>query len=321
MPRMQLDSIATFAYRHYQACLFVAVGVFAPPALGADPSSVIDPAAERSALVEKALAYEHGEGVRKDPQRAIELYCQAARNFDAEAQYRLGWIYANGRGVPRSDELAAGLFASAAALGGLHAAQALQMLGDVSRRMPACMSTPEFSFAITKAEFDRVELVSVDPNPFENLPPWKQKIANAVQSLAPSYAIETRLALAVIAVESNFEWDAVSSKGAAGLMQLIPETAARFNVKSRYDVDQNLRGGLAYLRWLLAYYQGQVPLAAAAYNAGEAAVDKYRGIPPYAETREYVRKVVQLYGQEIHRYDPGVVDPSPVVLRRETHGR
>jgi hypothetical protein len=265
---------------------------------------------ERSELVRQALAYEHGEGVRKDAFKAADLYCQAARRFDAEAQYNLGWMYANGRGIPRDDGHAAALFASASALGYAHATQALQLIGDVPRRLPDCMVMPE-QLAITSPAFARLP----GPNPFDALPPWKKEIADAVEKLAPRYAIDSRLALAVIAVESNFERNALSSKGAAGLMQLVPETAARFQVKSRYDINENLRGGLAYLRWLLAYYQGQVPLVVAAYNAGEMAVDKYGGIPPYAETRNYVRRVVQLYGSDTHAYDGGIVGPSPVVVR------
>jgi soluble lytic murein transglycosylase-like protein len=93
-------------------------------------------------------------------------------------------------------------------------------------------------------------------------------------------------------------------------MQLIPETANRFNVRDSFDVSDNVRGGLAYLRWLLAYYKGYIALAAAAYNAGEAVVDRYQGIPPYPETREYVRRVLRLYGKTNHPFDPRVVKPA-----------
>src|SRR4029453_6308077 len=86
-----------------------------------------------------------------------------------------------------------------------------------------------------------------------------------------------------------------------------------FNVRNVYDVKENIRGGLAYLRWLLAYYEGQVALALAAYNAGEAAVDKYRGIPPYPETRDYVRRVRRLFRSESHAFDPRAVAPSPIL--------
>jgi soluble lytic murein transglycosylase-like protein len=96
-------------------------------------------------------------------------------------------------------------------------------------------------------------------------------------------------------------------------MQLIPGTATRFSVKNAYDPAENVRGGLSYLRWLLAYYRGEVALAAAAYNAGEGAVDRHRGVPPYAETRDYVKKVQRLYGAHAHPYDPRVAEPSPLV--------
>jgi soluble lytic murein transglycosylase-like protein len=96
-------------------------------------------------------------------------------------------------------------------------------------------------------------------------------------------------------------------------MQLIPQTAARFNVRNPFNATDNVRGGLAYLRWLLAYYQGQVALAAAAYNAGEAAVDRYRGVPPFPETRDYVKRVQRLFPRELHPYDAGVVAPSPIL--------
>jgi soluble lytic murein transglycosylase-like protein len=87
----------------------------------------------------------------------------------------------------------------------------------------------------------------------------------------------------------------------------------RFRVKNAFDARDNVRGGLSYLRWLLAYYRGEVALAAAAYNAGERAVDRYRGVPPYDETREYVKRVMRLFRSERHPYDPSVTDPSPVV--------
>jgi len=152
------------------------------------------------------------------------------------------------------------------------------------------------------------------PDPFVALPPWKQQIAVVVDKLAPKFAISRRLALAVIAVESNFASDAISDKGAAGLMQLMPQTADRFNVERVYDVSENVRGGLAYLRWLLAYYQGDVRLAVAAYNAGERAVDRYGGIPPYPETQSYVKRVLALYGSDTHPYTSDV-QPSPALKR------
>ena len=94
-------------------------------------------------------------------------------------------------------------------------------------------------------------------------------------------------------------------------MQLIPETADRFRVKDPYDAKQNLRGGLAYLRWLLAYFQGDLSLVAAAYNAGEGAVNRHHGVPPYAETRNYVSRVLATVGALAHPFNAAVTSPSP----------
>jgi soluble lytic murein transglycosylase-like protein len=135
----------------------------------------------------------------------------------------------------------------------------------------------------------------------------------SIIQIAPRYGVDPRLALAVVAVESNFDALAVSPKDARGLMQLIPETAARYKVRDPLNPRQNLNGGLAYLRLLLAHYRGQVTLAAAAYNAGEAAVDRHRGVPPYPETQAYVRRVRALYRSERHPFDPREAAPSPVV--------
>lgn len=253
-------------------------------------------------LLREALSYEHGEGVAKDQVRAAALYCEAAKLGDAEAQYSLGWMYANGRGIERNDERAAILFATAAAQGHAQAQRALGFVGPDVAMLPDCMIDREGIGGGT-IDLRRLELLS----------PEKKRMAALVRKLASEYAIHPHLALAVVAVESNFEPRARSPRNAQGLMQLIPDTAVRFKVKNSYDPAQNVRGGLSYLRWLLSYYRGRVDLAVAAYNAGEGAVDRYRGIPPYRETRDYVRKVRLFYGQAEHPFDPALTEASPVI--------
>jgi len=107
--------------------------------------------------------------------------------------------------------------------------------------------------------------------------------------------VSPALVLAVIAVESGGKIDAVSGKGAQGLMQLMPDTAKRFGVTDSLSSGQNIKGGVAYLDWLLTEFEGDAIMAIAGYNAGENAVKKHEGVPPYAETRDYVPKVLAAF--------------------------
>jgi soluble lytic murein transglycosylase-like protein len=107
--------------------------------------------------------------------------------------------------------------------------------------------------------------------------------------------VDANLLRAVIVVESGFNERARSSKGARGLMQLMPATARQYGARNAYDPTQNIHAGARYLRSLLTRYKEDMELALAAYNAGEGAVDRYGGIPPYAETRDYVPRVLRIY--------------------------
>jgi hypothetical protein len=138
-------------------------------------------------------------------------------------------------------------------------------------------------------------------------PIMKNDVARLVEHWAPQYSIDPALVMALIRVESNFDATAVSPKNAQGLMQLIPATASRFGVNNAFDIVDNLKGGLAYLRWLMSYFKGDVPLVLAAYNAGEQAVERYRGIPPYRETRDYVKQITTVYTKPTHPYENAAV--------------
>jgi TPR repeat protein len=265
-------------------------------------------------LRNQARAYEHGEGADKNLELAAQLYCDASRHGDAEAQYSLGWMYANGRGVPRDDNMASFFFGLAAERGHEYAKRMLRFVGDyVDPELPQCMRKtfikpePRQQTVEYKPSAELVNFIPVTPD--------EKFVFALVNRYAPEYGVDPKLALAVIKLESNFNPSARSAKNAQGLMQLIPETAARFNVKRPFDPEQNMKGGLAYLRWLLAYFEGNVPLVVAAYNAGEGAVNRFRGIPPYPETRAYVRRIMELFGRSEHPYDTTVTGQSPALAR------
>jgi len=308
--------------------LLLAAGLFAGQAAQAQtPAQVVDPQ-QRLQWRIQAVAHELGEGTAPDMAVALRLYCQAALAGDALSARNLGLIHAEGRGgVPRNDGLAAHWFARAALLGDAQAEARYKQI-TVPAEKPACVREAEQRAASASTEQERqAELArqagqqrldeqrrTLAQAYREHVDtPEERRIMNIVYRLAPRYGLDPGLVYAVIRAESNFDVNAVSDKNAQGLMQLIPETAARFAVKKPFDAEQNIRGGMGYLRWLLSYFRGQVPLAVAAYNAGEGAVDKHGGIPPYAETREYVRRIQRFYALTEHPFDASLTAPSPLL--------
>lgn len=274
------------------------------PALAADADLVAQAFAEQARyLAREALGYEHGEGVPRDQPYAARLYCESARLGDPEGMYALAWMYANGRGVERNDAYAGTLFAMAAMRGNEHAARMQRYVGEYTGAVPECLHTPS---TLIEQRWPVEALIS-------RLAPERQEVARLLAALAPKYGVQPQLALAIGLTESALNPQALSPKNAMGVMQLIPETAERFNVSKPYDPEQNIRGGLAYLRWLLAYFEGDIALAAAGYNAGEGAVDRHRGVPPYRETRAYVERILRHVGHPHHPYDSSVVAPSPML--------
>ena len=252
-----------------------------------------------AALMTLAGIYERGENVERDFAKSNAFYCKAAGRGNVDAIFRLGQIYASGREMMPNDGVGALLINKAAELGHERAKELLPYVSrGVGSSLPACMSEPAVAEAPLLA------------------PKGREDIAVLVQHWAPQYSVDPHLVMALIGVESRFDTKAVSPKNAQGLMQLIPATAARFGVKNAFSPVDNLKGGLAYLRWLLAYFKGDVALVLAAYNAGEEAVERYRGIPPYRETREYVRQITSVYKKSSHPFVAEVVAPSSVVRKR-----
>lgn len=238
----------------------------------------------------------------KNMWQAAVKFCSASRMGSTEAQYQLAMLYAFGQGVPQRRAHAAALFATAAQQGHFESQRMLETLQFESAELPACVLTegqlPEKSKYRSSANiaFDTIDLETR----IKHLPANKSWLVQMVKTMAPWYQVDARLALSIISVESNFETDARSNKNAMGVMQLIPATAERFNVKDAFNASQNIKAGLSYLRWLLSRYNNDVALAAAGYNAGEGAVDRYHGVPPYPETQQYVQKVLNLYRHERH---------------------
>jgi hypothetical protein len=248
------------------------------------------------AIMTLADKYKRGEGIERDTAKSNALYCKAAARGNVDAILELGLIYASGREMLPNEGVGALLINMAAERGSERAKEILPYISrGVGSIVPACMTEPI------------PDLV--------RLPAARKDIELLVQQWAPQYSIDPELVMALIFVESHFDTTAVSPKNARGLMQLIPATAARFGVKNIFSAVENLKGGLAYLRWLMAYFKGDVALVLAAYNSGEETVERYRGIPPYRETRDYVKQIMGIYRKPSHPYLAKITAPSAALSR------
>ena len=234
---------------------------------------------DKNELTSWGRRYARGVGVDKDTQKAVRLFCKSARKGDTDAMFELGQIYAFGGGVKRDWDLAAAWYYQAGKGKSRKAQTMLQILKvkGTPKRKATCPLGTRTRIATRRH-------------------PASGEIARMVRSMAPRYRLDPNLVLAVIETESNFNPKALSPKNAQGLMQLIPATAARFGVDDVWDPKQNLHGGMAYLRWLLDHFDGDIKLALAGYNAGEKAVERHGGIPPYAETQAYVKRIIGRIG-------------------------
>ncbi len=241
------------------------------------------------AALEQGLAAETGAGLKRNLRLAVKLYCNAAIMGSAEGFFRIGRVFARGPAYVRNPALANAYLAQAAQLGHHGAIVYFDETVPFAPLVGDC-STLDLRDATEVAEaFDLDGYISA-------LSPARRHIANLIRRLAARYEIDVRVALAIALAESNLNPDAVSPKNAQGVMQLIPDTQERFGVTRPFDPESNIKGGLAYLKWLKARFDGDWSLIAAAYNAGEGAVDRYGGIPPYRETEAYVKRVLYFSG-------------------------
>jgi hypothetical protein len=238
------------------------------------------------ALLEQGHAAENGIRGYKRPGLALALYCEAGELGSSEGFFQVGRILRKSASVWHNPPLGNAYLALAAQLGH-QVAQELHDPALANAFLPELCG--DFDNIMVSGKFDLDGYLAA-------LSPARQKIAALMRRHAPRYAVDTRFGLAVAMAESNLNPLAVSPKNAQGVMQLIPDTQERFGVKKPFDPESSIRGGLTYLKWLSARFGGDLALVAAAYNAGEGTVDRYQGIPPYPETRHYVRRVLYFSG-------------------------
>lgn len=185
------------------------------------------------------------------------------------------------------------------------------LISPVLTAMPDAIATasaqsrpaPQMGFVVAKARRGIVD----DPVAKRRRPKlWtvRSRFDELIASVATSHEVDPALVKAIVQAESAFDPDAKSRSGALGLMQVLPETASRFAIEDLSDPQQNLEAGVKYLKYLIELFDGNVTMAVAAYNAGPSRVRRYRGVPPYNETRNYLTKVMGLriaYADQLRR--------------------
>jgi soluble lytic murein transglycosylase-like protein len=159
-------------------------------------------------------------------------------------------------------------------------------LANITTDNSSNKNIPEKSKDITKHQS---EIIHAD-----NLTSYR----HIISSNSKKYKVESSLVYAIIKVESNWNPKAISKKGAKGLMQLMPSTANDMNVMNLFDPEENIKGGIRYLRFLLDKFNGDISLALAAYNSGPTKVERFNGIPPIKETKQYVKRVLSIYNNK-----------------------
>jgi len=238
------------------------------------------------AALEQGEAAERGVGMRKNIPQAITFYCDAISMGSPEGYFRVGRLLSQGPRKVRNQQMANTYLAWAALLG--HP-EAMKYRDKQAGNAPLGYCGG-FLYSGRSAPFDTSGYLARQSAS-------KQHIATFIRKTAPKYGVDPRLALSIALAESNLNANAVSPKNAQGVMQLIPGTQRRFGVQNPFNPEQNIHGGLAYLRWLQKRFGNNWVLVAAAYNAGEENVQKYGGIPPFRETQYYVRRVLYLAGK------------------------
>ncbi|MGL6412904.1 lytic transglycosylase domain-containing protein [Aeromonas veronii] len=243
-----------------------------------------------TAIKQGQVAQQHG-----NLQKAIALYCVAASTGNPEGYFRIGRLLATGPASVRSAKLANSYLAMAMRLGNQQASRYYNPRVGNAPMGDQCgvgMRGGQGSYSALPSTPFNVEAYLARQSP------GKQKLATMLRHAAKRHQVDVRLVLAIAIAESNLNSRAVSPKNAQGLMQLIPETQLRFGVTRPFDPAQNIKGGVTYLKWLDRRFDGDWVLISAAYNAGEKAVERYGGIPPYDETQEYVKRVLYFAGHK-----------------------